>query len=180
MLFLSNSPEQTLAFAAAFAPALRRGDLLALRGDLGAGKTVFVKGALAGLGFEGKVVSPTYTLAANYQIKDRDNVNNPNGSIYHFDAYLAAKESQFLSEGGAELFTSDHICFVEWPERIAAFLPAEYLEIELRDGGDGETRILQFNGVGRRGAELAAEAEILANAFLVKEFAKNSAAEVSA
>ncbi|MBI3820345.1 MAG: tRNA (adenosine(37)-N6)-threonylcarbamoyltransferase complex ATPase subunit type 1 TsaE [Planctomycetes bacterium] len=144
----SNSPGQTAAIAAGLAACLRAGDVVALRGELGSGKTVFARGALAALGHRGKVCSPTYSLVVNYHIPAADL------DIYHFDAYLADKESQFLAEGGAELLGGNGICFVEWPERIAQFLPKEYLSVEFAESGDAEARTLRISGAGERCREL--------------------------
>lgn len=146
----THSPEQTHALAARVAPLFAPGDFVTLQGGLGSGKTVFVRGVLAGLGHRGKVNSPTYTLAAEYKLSHAGRELY----IYHFDAYLAAKESQFLAEGGAELFSSGAICFVEWPEHVEGFLPADRLGICILEDGSQESRTLQFHATGARSAEL--------------------------
>ncbi len=146
LVIVSTSPRATEEIAARCAAVLRAGDTVTLRGDLGAGKTTFVRGLARGLGFRGRVLSPTYTLAAHY---DGDL------PIEHLDAYLADKEASFLAEGGVELLGGESVSVVEWPERIEAWLPEERLEIELAVGETEETRMLSVRGRGARGRLLA-------------------------
>jgi tRNA threonylcarbamoyladenosine biosynthesis protein TsaE len=128
--------------------------VIALRGELGSGKTTFARGLARGLGFAGRVASPTYTLCASYEC-------GAGRVLHHFDAYLGEKERAFLLEGGAELLGGqgiagrDAVSVVEWPERIEDCLPADRLEIEFAEGPDADDRILAFHGTGARGARLA-------------------------
>jgi tRNA threonylcarbamoyladenosine biosynthesis protein TsaE len=142
----SSSALDTQALAARLAPALRAGDVVALRGEMGAGKTTFVRGLARALGFAGPVVSPTYTLAARYPASP---------PIDHLDAYFAEKERAFLAEGGAELLGGEGIAVVEWPEKIEAELPDDRLEIELSYGEEDERRWIRVRGTGDRGRALA-------------------------
>lgn len=109
--------------AAALAPLLERGDVIALSGDLGAGKTSFARaliGALTGAAEE--VPSPTFTLVQSYE--------TPKGTLWHFDLYrLAAPEEAY--ELGIEEAFAEGIAVIEWPERLGHLLPAERLEIAL-------------------------------------------------
>ena len=143
---LVQSCEETHALAARLAPRLRAGDVVALRGEMGAGKTEFVRGLARALGFTGRVLSPTYTLAARY------GASTP---IDHLDAYFAEKERAFLAEGGAELLGGEGIAVVEWPERVEEFLPADRLEIEIAVAGDAAARTIGARGTGPRGRALA-------------------------
>jgi tRNA threonylcarbamoyladenosine biosynthesis protein TsaE len=150
--------QETEAVAARLAPRLRAGDVVALRGEMGAGKTTFVRGLARALGFGGRVVSPTYTLAARYPAPV---------PIDHLDAYFADKERAFLREGGAELLGGEGIAVVEWPERIEDLLPADRLEVELSfaagDGSEagepGDRREIRARGTGARSAALAVAME---------------------
>jgi len=158
-MIVTRSASETEALASHLAARLRAGDVVALRGELGAGKTTFVRGVLRGLGYAGRVASPTYSLAARYEI-----ANNSGGDptvVYHLDAYFSQKERDFLAEGGAELIGGDAIALVEWPERMAEFLPAERLEITLSEGGGESDRNVEFYGCGERGEALAAGLSIL-------------------
>ncbi|MFN0204741.1 MAG: tRNA (adenosine(37)-N6)-threonylcarbamoyltransferase complex ATPase subunit type 1 TsaE [Planctomycetota bacterium] len=146
MEFATHSPLETEQLAGLLASALRAGDVVTLSGGLGAGKTTFVRGVLRALGFGGRVLSPTYTLAAQYTIADLD--------IYHFDAYLAEKQHQFLVEGGAELLFGKSISFIEWPERLQIALPESRIDITISEGAEPNDRIFVVEGRGERGKDL--------------------------
>ncbi len=90
------------------------GDVLSLSGPLGVGKTTFVRGFLRGLGFHGKVKSPTYTLVEPYEVAK--------GKIFHFDFYRIEEPTALLSIGIEEYFSPNAICLVEWPEYGNAIL----------------------------------------------------------
>jgi tRNA threonylcarbamoyladenosine biosynthesis protein TsaE len=100
-----------------------------LSGDLGAGKTTLVRGALRELGWEGPVKSPTYTLVEYYPISSL--------YFYHFDFYRFSDPEEWETAGLAELFRRDSACLVEWPERVANLLPLPDLEIVLTHAGEG-------------------------------------------
>lgn len=123
----------TVRLAAALAPLLERGDVIALSGDLGAGKTSFARsliGALTGAGEE--VPSPTFTLVQSYE--------TPKGTLWHFDLYrLAAPEEAY--ELGIEDAFEDGIVVIEWPERLGRLLPAERLTIALEFAADPGARL---------------------------------------
>jgi len=108
----SRSESQTMLWAITFAKSLKPGDVVALEGDLGAGKTVVCKGICKGLGFEGLVNSPSYSIVHEYP-------NNP--PIYHIDLYRL-KNTKDLYDIGIELFTfSEGITLVEWPQMAGDF-----------------------------------------------------------
>lgn len=121
----TESPEATQAIAAALGERLEGGDVLALCGEMGAGKTTLVRGLARGLGAdEDEVASPTYTLMHEY----------PGRLVLrHFDAWMEEREEAFLLGGGAEwLHDPDGVCVLEWAGRVSEHLPAEHLELELR------------------------------------------------
>jgi len=127
---------------------LRTGDVLDLRGDLGSGKTTFVRGLIRALGVDSPVQSPTYTLGSCYL--------TPSGlRVDHLDAYFGAKERAYLIDGGAEAFGIDSACVVEWPEKIEDLLPEDRLSITFDYGDDESVRTLRWEGLGPRGHELA-------------------------
>lgn len=105
--------------------------VIALHGTLGAGKTRFCQSLAAAAGIDpGEVTSPTFTLVQQYRTPDGQ-------PIYHIDAYRLADEDEFIELGGEELLEEPAIVLVEWPERIAACLPAERLTVEIElTGGD--------------------------------------------
>ena len=114
---------QTQAAGAWLAKRLRNGDVLALAGDLGAGKTAFTQGLAAGLGITTPVTSPTFVLINRYRA--------PDGRILqHADCYrLADAPAEMWDIGLTDLMSGDEILVIEWADRIPGLLPAEYLEI---------------------------------------------------
>ena len=114
---------------AALARALTGGMVVTLSGDLGAGKTTLVRGALRELGWTGPVKSPTYTLVEYYTVSSL--------YFYHFDFYRFADPGEWETAGLAEYFRRDSACIVEWPERVASLLPLPDLSIVLTHAGDG-------------------------------------------
>jgi len=140
--FVSESPEQTEAFAREFATRLRAGDVLALFGELGTGKTCFVRGLAAGLGAVGPVSSPTFTLMHAYEGRL---------PLHHLDAWMASRGDAFLSDGGADWLRGDGVSAIEWAERVAAWLPDERFEVALTHAGLERRRILvRWIGAGMR------------------------------
>ena len=105
------------------ASALRGGMVIAISGELGAGKTTLVRGCLRALGWNGAVKSPTYMLVEQY----------PLSSLYffHFDFYRFADPCEWETAGLADCFRDDSVCVVEWPERVAGLLPPPDLQLTL-------------------------------------------------
>ena len=121
--------DATLHLGRQLATLLRPGMTIFLQGDLGAGKTTLVRGVLRGLGFEGRVKSPTYTLVESYKVSSL--------YLYHFDLYRFKHEQEWLDAGFNELVNERNICFVEWPERSRDLLPDADVTITLAIEGDG-------------------------------------------
>ena len=121
--------QATLKLGARLAGFLAPGLTIFLIGDLGAGKTTLVRGLLRGLGFAGRVKSPTYTLVESYSISSL--------YLYHFDLYRFKHEQEWLDAGFDEIFDGRNICIVEWPERAMNLLPAADVEINLLLDGEG-------------------------------------------
>jgi tRNA threonylcarbamoyladenosine biosynthesis protein TsaE len=117
------TPDDTRAIGRAVASLLRAGDVVALGGELGAGKTTFVQGAAAALGVAEPVLSPTFTLVREYR-----------GSlpIYHLDVYRLNRLQDVLDLGFEEMTDAGGVTFVEWGDAIEALLPESHLEIALR------------------------------------------------
>ena len=118
----------TEAAGARLASALRGGMVIAVSGELGAGKTTLVRGCLRALGWEGAVKSPTYMLVEQY----------PLSSLYffHFDFYRFADPCEWETAGLADCFRDDSVCVVEWPERVAGLLPLPDLQLTLSHPDD--------------------------------------------
>ncbi len=124
----------TLALGAALAPHLVPGLVLALRGELGAGKTTLVRGLLRALGHAGRVKSPTYTLVEVYEVSRL--------SLYHFDFYRFHDPSEWIDAGFRDVFNGRNVCLVEWPERARGQLPPADLEIALEVTEPGRSATL--------------------------------------
>lgn len=108
--FLSRSEAETLAWAESFAASLRPGDTVALRGDLGAGKTVVSRGVARGMGFSGDVHSPSYALVHEY--------TGGRLPLFHMDLYRLAPGADWEEIGLDHYFAQGGVCLVEWPERL--------------------------------------------------------------
>lgn len=140
-LSTSRSVAETEAIAGELARTLHGGQCLALHGDLGAGKTQFVRGLVRGLGGNPRAVSsPTFVLLNVYDI--------PRGEIrkvFHLDAYRTHGAEDFESIGFTELLEqTDGVVVVEWPERIAALLPADTLHVRINPGDSADERTIEL------------------------------------
>ncbi|MFT5285065.1 MAG: tRNA threonylcarbamoyladenosine biosynthesis protein TsaE [Planctomycetota bacterium] len=122
LVFHSSSPEATDALAEWLGQHLEQGCLVTLDGDLGAGKTLFVKGLARGLGVEEHVDSPTYTLMNEYEGRCR---------MYHCDAWMQGREEAFLADGGQDCLNGNGVTVIEWGSRVKDLLPRGFLAIEL-------------------------------------------------
>ena len=128
--FISNSSEETYAFAMEYAKTLKAGDVLLLDGDMGAGKTVFAKGIAKGLGIEEEVTSPTYAYMNDYE-----------GRLFHYDCYRIESVEQAESLGLADYFYMGGICLVEWAQNVAPLLPKTVKRVRILKIGDGQREI---------------------------------------
>ena len=117
------------ALGEAVAGVLQPGDVVALTGDLGAGKTTFVQGAARGLGVAGDahVTSPTFTLVKEYRGRF---------PVYHLDVYRLDRIQEVIDLGFEELLDPDGVAFVEWGDAIEGLLPEGHLELELQTRDD--------------------------------------------
>ena len=131
---LAADEATTKAVGAALARILIPGDLIGLTGDLGAGKTRLVQGALAALGVREPVISPTFMLVREYE-GDHDLL------VHHVDAYRLADAAELEDLGVEEIFEPDAVVFVEWADRVAAALPASWLELVLHIRDDDHREI---------------------------------------
>lgn len=107
-VYYSFDERTTLEIARGLAERLRAGDIVLLRGDMGAGKSVFARGLARGLGIEGHITSPTFTTMQQYA--------GPRGNFYHFDLYRMDDPEQLFATGLNEFIGGDGIAAIEWPE----------------------------------------------------------------
>lgn len=125
---LTASPEETEAVAAELARRLASGDVVTVAGELGSGKTTFVRGACAALGVRENVTSPTYTIGHRYH---GDGVEVSHLDLYRFQGVSPAEW------GDLEPYFEDAVTFVEWPEAGEGVLPSPRYAVVLRHAGDG-------------------------------------------
>ena len=143
--FLSHSPAQTRRFGRYLATLLEPGDVVLLYGTLGAGKTHFAQGIAQGLGIEGSVRSPTFTLVNEYE--------EGRVPLYHIDLYRLGGEAELATVGLDEYFEGHGIVVVEWPERGRQWLPVDALHL-LLTATDDERRSVRMAATGPRSETL--------------------------
>jgi len=121
----------TAALAGRIAALAQRGDVIALRGELGAGKSSFARAFIRARGGEEPIPSPTFNLALPYDL--------PGGTVWHFDFYRLRRPDEAWELGIEDAF-ADAISLIEWPEHAAALLPPHALEIALLPGSNANSR----------------------------------------
>jgi tRNA threonylcarbamoyladenosine biosynthesis protein TsaE len=121
------------------ASLLREGDAVALTGELGAGKTTFVRGAARALGFDGAVASPTFTLVREYRGRVR---------IYHVDVYRLERVQDVLDLGLDEMVAEGGVLLVEWGDAVEGLLPDGHLLVEITLMGGEDARRIVVTGQG--------------------------------
>ncbi|MCF8165226.1 MAG: tRNA (adenosine(37)-N6)-threonylcarbamoyltransferase complex ATPase subunit type 1 TsaE [Rhodoferax sp.] len=120
---------------------------ISLEGDLGAGKTTFARHLIQGLGYEGRVKSPTYTLCEPYPLI----IDSKTLAMNHFDLYRVRDPLEWQEAGFAEHFDEPGFCLVEWPEKAEGTLPAFDIEIHLMAGADEHERNIIFQASSSQG-----------------------------
>ena len=133
------TPEATARLGAALSACLATGDVIALVGELGAGKTTLARGLIEALTGERDAPSPTYTLVQTYQTAEFE--------IWHADLYRLERPSEAVNLGLEDAFV-EAVCVIEWPERLGALLPSDGLTIRLTADGGGRTALLSAPGGG--------------------------------
>jgi tRNA threonylcarbamoyladenosine biosynthesis protein TsaE len=137
----TSGVEQTRALGAAVASLTRAGDLILLAGDMGAGKTAFTQGFARGLGVTDRVVSPTFTLARQY--------DGTTLRLNHLDVYRLDHLQEAIDLGLSELIDDDSgVTVIEWGDVVIPTLPADFLEIRFAYGFDDDERLLSMHSVG--------------------------------
>ncbi len=130
MIIETNSPQETFEVAKKLAGEAKAGDIYALSGDLGAGKTLFTQGFAKGLGIDEIVNSPTFTILQIYESGVMP--------LFHFDVYRIADIDEMDEIGYEEYFYSDGVCIIEWASMIEELLPLHYTKINIsRDDEKG-------------------------------------------
>ncbi len=135
------SPEETIALAEKIGAKLRAGDVIAYRGDLGAGKTTFTRGLAAGMGIKELVTSPTFALVHEYGGEPplTGVVRCP--SLIHFDMYRIADENELETTGFYDYPLEESVFAIEWSENIEAALPPQTMTLTIERTGEESRRI---------------------------------------
>lgn len=130
MVYYSESAEQTQSLGEQFASGLKTGAVVLLKGEMGAGKTVFVKGVAKALGITERITSPTYAYMNDYD-----------GILYHYDCYRLSSGEDAEGLGLTDYFYADGICVIEWSENIKDVLPKNCIEVKIEKIGENRRRI---------------------------------------
>jgi len=128
----SNSAEETINTGIEIGSKLKAGDIVALKGNLAAGKTTITKGIALSLGIEEEVTSPTYTLISEYEGKI---------PLYHMDMYRIESIEEFEMLGADDLLFGKGVSVIEWSERIEEYLPEDHIVIDIQRQDDGKRHI---------------------------------------
>ena len=130
MAYITNSAEETMNLGEKFGKTLKGGEVILLKGEMGAGKTVFVKGIAKALGITDRITSPTYAYMNDYD-----------GKLYHYDCYRLSSGEDAEGLGLTDYFYADGICVVEWSENIADVLPKKTLSVKIEKISENQRRI---------------------------------------
>lgn len=139
MVIRTHSAEETERLGERLGKALEPGDVVALFGDLGAGKTTLTRGIAAGLGVEADVHSPTFTLVHEHPGRV---------PLYHVDLYRLEREEEVADIGIEEYVHGDGVTVIEWADRMKSLLPEDRLDITMRIAGEAEREMVFETGSG--------------------------------
>lgn len=131
MEYITNGVGETIKIAEEYAKTLKKGDVVLLRGEMGAGKTAFTKGIARTLGITDEITSPTYAYMNDYD-----------GILYHFDCYRLSSGEDAEALGLTDYFYGNGICVVEWSENISSVLPENAKIVTIEKLGDNKRKII--------------------------------------
>lgn len=130
MVYYTENAEQTQSLGEQFASGLKKGSVVLLKGEMGAGKTVFVKGIAMALGITERITSPTYAYMNDYD-----------GKLFHFDCYRLSSGEDAEALGLTDYFYAGGICLIEWSENIISVLPQNCKTVTITSVGKNKRRI---------------------------------------
>lgn len=140
MEYLSRCEFDTETLGVRLAAVLKAGDVIAYQGGLGMGKTAFTRGLARGLGYSGRVTSPTFTIVNEYE--------GGRLPLFHFDMYRLADADALFDIGWEDYLNRDGICSVEWSERVSEALPPDTIYVTITRGPEHDDwRIITIEGV---------------------------------
>ena len=138
MEHVTNSPAETEALGESLAGQLEPGTVIAFTGDLGAGKTAFVRGLARGLGVRERVTSPTFTIVNEYE--------GGRLPLFHFDMYRLGSADELFDIGWEDYLARGGICAVEWSENVSDALGNDCLRVDIRRGENDDQQIITIGG----------------------------------
>ena len=138
MEYVSNSPAETEALGAALAGRLKPGAVVAFSGDLGAGKTAFVRGMARGLGISERVTSPTFTIVNEYE--------GGRLPLFHFDMYRLGSSDELFDIGWEDYLVRGGVCAVEWSENVSDAMEGDCIRVDIRRGAHDNQRLITIEG----------------------------------
>ena len=151
--FCSHSRQETVDFARKISGFLKRGDILGLFGDLGSGKTTFVKGLAKGLGLKRKINSPSFVILKIYPLKLNRTISKHSHkeatSLYHFDLFRLRSLKELEDVGYEDFIYNSGICVIEWADKAGKLLPKHYLKIRIKIKAE-DVRMINLIGYGKR------------------------------
>ena len=132
MVFLSKKETETENAGVFLGERVKKGDVIAMRGDLGAGKTVFTRGLARGMGVDARVTSPTYTVVNEYEGRLE---------LFHFDMYRLSGAEELYDIGWDDYLRRGGVCVVEWSERAEGAMPEKLITVTISKLSDSERKI---------------------------------------
>ena len=138
MEYVSNSPAETEDLGAALAERLKPGTVVAFSGDLGAGKTAFVRGMARGLGSSERVTSPTFTIVNEYE--------GGRLPLFHFDMYRLGSSDELFDIGWEDYLVRGGVCAVEWSENVSDAMEGDCIRVDIRRGAHDNQRLITIEG----------------------------------
>lgn len=139
MEYLSHNEAETEALGEQLAAALSPGTVVAYQGGLGMGKTAFTRGLARGLGYKGRVTSPTFTIVNEYE--------GGRLPLFHFDMYRLADADALFDIGWEDYLDRGGVCAVEWSEQVSEALPPDTIYVTLARGSGEKSRTITIKGV---------------------------------
>ena len=139
MEFHTRCEAETEALGARLAAVLSPGAVVAYRGGLGMGKTAFTRGLARGLGYKGRVTSPTFTIVNEYE--------GGRLPLFHFDMYRLGSADELFDIGWEDYLNRGGVCAVEWSENVAEAMETGTIRVSIRREGDENSRVIGIEGV---------------------------------
>lgn len=141
MVYQSGSEAETEALGEELVKKLPAGSVVAFTGDLGAGKTAFVRGMARGLDISARVCSPTFTIVSEYE--------DGRLPLFHFDLYRLGGADELFDIGWEDYLRRQGICAVEWSEKAAGALEEPCVHVDIRRGAEDSRREITITGIGQ-------------------------------